>query len=127
MTVSCHLLLQDRFSCDINLGAGIVTNHAAFTLEAERSLQAINPALSMPYWEYPMDAYLYTDDNWSESPLFSESWFGEASPSNSLHELKSSPWAEIRIAKSEDVVEAAGRPAISLKVPNAGDEQSFVL
>ena len=27
-------------------------SHTAITLEAEQALQAINPMISMPYWEY---------------------------------------------------------------------------
>lgn len=64
-------------------GAGIVTHHMAFTLEVEQTLQAIDPSLAMPYWEYGMDPYLYT--NWWESPLFDADWFGEANPANDDH------------------------------------------
>jgi hypothetical protein len=66
-------------------GAGIVTHHMAFTLEAEQTLQAINPTISMPYWEYGMDFYLYT--NWWESPIFDADWFGEANPAGDDHAI----------------------------------------
>lgn len=64
-------------------GAGIVTHHIAFTLEVEQALQAIDPSVAMPYWEYGMDPYLYT--NWWESPFFNSDWFGEANPLNDEH------------------------------------------
>jgi len=48
-----HLNGAGRTDCDHwHDGAGIVTHHMAFTLEAEQALQAIDPTLSMPYWEY---------------------------------------------------------------------------
>jgi len=67
-------------------GAGIVTHHMAFTLEVEQTLQAVDPSISMPYWEYAMDSYLYT--NWWDSPLFDADWFGEANPSNDYHVIE---------------------------------------
>lgn len=33
-------------------GAGFPMSHTAITLEAEQALQAIDPSMSMPYWEY---------------------------------------------------------------------------
>lgn len=33
-------------------GPGFVTSHMAMTLEFERSLQAINPRVAMPYWDF---------------------------------------------------------------------------
>ena len=49
-----HLNGAGRTDCDHwHDGAGIVTHHAAFTLQAEQSLQSINATIAMPYWEYP--------------------------------------------------------------------------
>ena len=48
-----HLNGAGRTDCDHwHDGAGIVTHHMAFTLEAEQALQAIDPTIAMPYWEY---------------------------------------------------------------------------
>ena len=44
----------------------------ALALEFEQSMQSIDPSVSMPYWEYGMDTYLY--DSYSESPIFSDDW-----------------------------------------------------
>ena len=64
-------------------GAGLISNHMALTLEVEQALQSIDPSISMPYWEYGMDNYLY--DKWYDSPMFNSDWFGEANPLNDLH------------------------------------------
>ena len=41
-------------SCFVGVSTGIVTHHAAYTLEAEQSLQSVDPKVAMAYWEYPM-------------------------------------------------------------------------
>ena len=70
--------------------AGIVTHHLAYTLEAEQSLQAIHPGVSIPYWDYTIDAYFYNTttvngggcgigcwgDDWTSSKIFNDDWFG---------------------------------------------------
>ena len=63
-------------------GAAILVKHMAYTLQVEQTLQSINAAIAMPYWEYGMDAYLY--DSWSDSPMFQADWFGEE-PTNTDH------------------------------------------
>ena len=82
-------------------GAGIVTHHMAFTLEVEQTLQAIDPSLAMPYWEYGMDPYMYT--NWWESPLFDADWFGEANPANDEHIISDGGmWQGISMPDGDD-------------------------
>ena len=79
-----HLTGAGTTDCDHwHDGAGLTTHHMAFTLEIEQSLQAIDPSLSMPYWEYGMDTYLY--DTWEDSPIFDADWFGANSASNEGH------------------------------------------
>lgn len=82
-------------------GAGIVTHHMAFTLEVEQTLQTIDPSLAMPYWEYGMDPYMYT--NWWESPLFDADWFGEANPANDEHIISDGGmWQGISMPDGDD-------------------------
>jgi hypothetical protein len=76
-------------------GSAILVHHMAFTLYAEQSLQAIDPAIAMPYWEYAQDAYLY--DNWFESELFQDDWFGMASPATDDHSIDRGLWADLEL------------------------------
>lgn len=40
--------------------AGIMTHHVGYTLLFEQALQVVNPAVSVPYWEYTIECeYLY--------------------------------------------------------------------
>lgn len=65
-------------------GMGFLTQHIAVTSEFETSLQAISPALSVPYWDYTYDHYIA---NMSDTPLatlwamdvWDKDWFGRAS------------------------------------------------
>lgn len=55
-----------------------LTSHAAFTLELEQALQAIDPSLSQPYWDFTVDAELGLE--WTNSDLFGYDYFGSISP-----------------------------------------------
>ncbi|CAM9111254.1 unnamed protein product, partial [Discosporangium mesarthrocarpum] len=40
-------------------GQVFVTSHFAFIKELEQALQAVDPSIALPYWEYTEDAVLY--------------------------------------------------------------------
>eukprot|EP01035_Chromulina_nebulosa_P017802 gene17802-23410_t len=89
-----HLNGAARSDCDHwHDAAGIVNHHVALTLEVEQSLQTIDPSIALPYWEYAMDAFLY--DNWQDSPVFNDDWFGDNSPTTEDHSLVTGRWADI--------------------------------
>lgn len=62
-----------------------MTQHIGLTLELEQSLQSINPAIALPYYEYGQDYYLY--DYWFNSVVYEADWFGEAVPLSSTHSI----------------------------------------
>lgn len=72
-----------------------------FTLELEQALQSIDKTLSVPYWEYGMDKYLYPE-TFTVSPVFDPAWFGEASPTNADHKINDkSFWADVEFPSGE--------------------------
>jgi len=86
-------------------GPAILTHHVAFTLEVEQALQSIDSSLSMPYWEYGMDKYLYPS-SFTQSPIFDADWFGTASPTTADHSLNdSSYWSTVEFPSGEDYVD----------------------
>lgn len=88
-----HLYGAASAECDHwHDNAGLMTHHMAFTLELEQSLQAIDPRVSVPYWDYSLDAEVYGTD-WKDSIVFDETWFGEASPPSPLHTVLTGRWA----------------------------------
>eukprot|EP01035_Chromulina_nebulosa_P061298 gene61298-83840_t len=100
-----HLQGAGTSDCDHwHDGAGILPNHVAITLQFEQSLQSIDPSISVPYWEYGQDRYLY--DHWYNSIVFDKTWFGENSPSNSDHKISDgSIWQDISTPDGADYID----------------------
>lgn len=63
-------------------GAGFVTSHMALTLMYEQSLQTVNPAVTVPYWDFTLESTFFGSTDFRTSGVFADDWFGEASPSN---------------------------------------------
>jgi hypothetical protein len=48
-----HNALAGNSNCDhMHDGLGFITNHVAQTVQFEQALQAVNPRVSVPYWDY---------------------------------------------------------------------------
>ena len=63
-------------------GAGFVTSHMGLTLMYEQSLQAVNPAVTVPYWDFTLESTFFGASDFRTSGVFADDWFGEASPGN---------------------------------------------
>ena len=62
-------------------GLGFLTQHIALSLAFEQSMQAVNPRVALPYWDFTIDKHLYDVGNWStlgDSPMWGSEWFGRA-------------------------------------------------
>lgn len=84
-----HLSGAGTIDCDHwHDGAGIAVNHIGVTLQYEQSLQSIDPSISLPYWDYGMDRYIYADyDSYADYPIFTADWFGEIRSSKMDHTI----------------------------------------
>eukprot|EP00903_Cladosiphon_okamuranus_P009855 g9365.t1 len=58
-------------------GLQFLTSHAAFNLLTERYLQMINPKVSLPLWDFMIEAATM-EDKWYNSIIFDKDWFGDA-------------------------------------------------
>ena len=76
--------------------------HSAFTLMLEQALQAIDPSLSAPYWDYTIDDLEYGNEWAAKSPLFGDDWFGSANPENAAdpHVIEHGRFAYIPISSN---------------------------
>lgn len=53
-----HALLAGNQQCDhMHDGMGFFTQHLGLTLEFEQALQTINPLVTVPYWDFTIDAH----------------------------------------------------------------------
>jgi len=97
-----HLLGAGQKDCDHwHDDAGIMTHHIGYTLEVEQSMQLVNPRVAMPYWDYTIDDYLY-DSNLGDSVVWSDDWFGEMAPDNSLHIITKGRWKYLELPEAGD-------------------------
>eukprot|EP00752_Nemacystus_decipiens_P016248 g14528.t1 len=81
-----HLYYGGTKDCDHwHQGAGFVTSHMGLTLMYEQSLQAVNPAVTVPYWDFTLESTFFGASDFRTSGVFADDWFGEASPENDLH------------------------------------------
>jgi hypothetical protein len=89
-----HLYYGGTKDCDHwHQGAGFVTSHVSLTHEFEMAMQAVFPDVIMPYWDFTQDAELFSTSTWRMSRVFSDSWFGNAAPLNSLHTVATGRFA----------------------------------
>jgi len=101
-----HNVLGGSRDCDhLHHGRGFLTNHMSLNMQFEQSLQMVNPALVVPYWDYTVESAeikKYHDGDltklWSSSPIFRPDWFGDA--------------------HNEEFTVTEGRWAYKLKIPD---------
>ena len=104
--VTLHHRLAGARDCDhLHDGLGFLTQHAALTLTFEKVLQLIDPSVSVPYWDYTIEARAVevTGDihSWRSSIVFSDDWFGPAYTENS-NIVSSGRWAFTGVEASQE-------------------------
>ena len=111
--IATHNELSGDRTCDhFHDGLGFLPQHAAFTLRFERALQSVDPKVSVPYWDYTIEAYdvAVAGDMaaWRRSPVFRDDWFGDAQPEG--HVVNAGRWAYTAVARasSADTANAYG-------------------
>lgn len=91
----------DKMTDKMHDGMGILTQHAALSSEYELVLQAIDPILALPYWDFTYDYVMVTasldpDKNmhaiYTKSELFTDSWFGSGHETE--HHIQDSVFAQ---------------------------------
>lgn len=96
--VAKHLEGAGALECDHwHDDAGIMTHHLGFTLEMEQSLQTVDPTVSVPYWEYSLDAHLYNGAI-QDSPVWLDDWLGPMSPASEGYVVDKGRWAHTPVA-----------------------------
>ena len=89
-------------------GLGFLTTHVALTAFFERGLQAVNPKVTVPYWDYTRDdatfKALYGKHTpldarfWSLDDLWSDDWYGSAE--NGFHTVTAGRFAYQRVPRA---------------------------
>ncbi|CAM9217833.1 unnamed protein product [Ectocarpus sp. 6 AP-2014] len=106
--------------------AGIMTHHVGYTLLFEQALQVVDPAVTIPYWEYTIEAAAGLED-YDSSEVFASDWFGEASPDNELHTVDKGRWAFLPVMEaSADAWHYVHNPYGLLRSPWNTDPTPYV-
>ncbi|KAJ8605555.1 hypothetical protein CTAYLR_000128 [Chrysophaeum taylorii] len=79
-----HNAMSGQRDCDhLHGGMGFLTQHAAFTRAYEQALQAVNPVVAMPFWDYSIDQQAASTstagavlENFYASPVFGDDFYG---------------------------------------------------
>ena len=50
--IHLHNSVPDKFHDRMHDGMGFMTQHFALTNQYEMALQAVNPTVALPYWDY---------------------------------------------------------------------------
>ena len=89
-------------SCE---GSGFLTHHLALTNTFEASLRAIDPSVTLPYWDFTVEgeqvAILGEKPSYMKqiTPVFSDTWFGSVDEYNHIVDSR---WAHSKIPRQRD-------------------------
>lgn len=97
-----HLIMAGDQACDhMHDGYGFLSHHSYLGYIFEQSLQAMNPKLALPYWDY-----VYDIEEWAGAPdgarwdftrgeLFTAAFLGATDPET--HTVADGRWAETKV------------------------------
>jgi hypothetical protein len=106
--VRLHNSLAGMRDCDhMHDGLGFLTQHTLLNIDFERVVRMVNPAVSLPFWDYTIDAVRMADDEnvraFYDSPLWADDIFGAFPVSGTqqaddgIHEVTHGRWANISL------------------------------
>lgn len=93
--------------CDqFHEGTGFMAHHFALTVAFESSLRAVNPAVTVPYWDFTIEGEAIDEAGGSPamlgdvSPFFSDEWFGSTDENNHIQDSR---WAHTAVIVMADL------------------------
>jgi Common central domain of tyrosinase len=103
-----HSLASGDIMCDqFHEGSAFITHHLALQNAFELSLRSVNPAVTLPYWDFTIEGEIIKNLNQTPSYMlnvsdfFSDVWFGSVDKN---HHIIDSRFAHSLIPKSESGV-----------------------
>ena len=90
-----HALASNDIKCDqFHEGSGFFTHHFAITQTFEAALRAVNPAVTLPYWDFTIEGQQISDAGESASyflevtPFLNDKWFGSTDENGHVQNSK---------------------------------------
>jgi hypothetical protein len=122
-----HLYYGGSKSCDHwHQGPGFVTSHVAFSLMYEQALQAVNPSISLPYWDFTLESTFLTPTSFRTSGVFSADWFGDAACNNTHHTPTDGRFAYVPVMQDARNFSDVYSPYGLLKSPWNADPSTYL-
>ena len=104
--VEVHSQASNDMLCDsFHGGTGFLTRHLALTNSFEAALRAIDPAVTLPYWDFTIEGEEIYELNKNPSylmeitPVFSAEWFGSVDID---HHIADGRWAHSAMPMAQD-------------------------
>lgn len=125
--VRLHLYGAADKACDHwHDDAGFFNHHVGITLQFEKSLQAVNPNTAAHYWDYTIESRR-SPENWRNSTMFSDDWFGSASPMTETHAIETGRWAYTRVMSNAQNFSRTHNPYGLLRSPWNTNPTPYIL
>ena len=90
-----HALASNDIKCDqFHEGSGFFTHHFAITQTFEATLRAIDPSVTLPYWDFTIEGQQIEDAGESPShflevtPFLNDKWFGSTDENGHVQDSK---------------------------------------
>ena len=86
-------------------GSGFLTHHLALTIGVEAAIRAVNPAVTMPYWDFTIEGEAIVQAGGLPSmfmdvtPVLSAEWFGSVDDNNHIADSR---WAHTIMPTQRD-------------------------
>jgi hypothetical protein len=104
--VAVHSLASNDIMCDgFHEGTGFLTHHLALTNAFEASLRAIDPSVTLPYWDFTIEGEAIKEIGEVPSymmkitPVFSDEWFGSVDPNT--NRITNSRWKSAKMTRNK--------------------------
>ena len=90
-----HALASNDIKCDqFHEGSGFFTHHFAITQTFEAALRAVDPSVTLPYWDFTIEGQQIKDADESPSyfleitPFLNDKWFGSTDENGHVQDSK---------------------------------------
>jgi hypothetical protein len=105
--------------------AGVINHHVGITWELENILRTIDKSTAAHYWDYTREAAEGID--WYNSPFFDDDWFGNTSPDDEDHVIKTGRWAYLPVMEEARGYSNITNPYGLLRSPWNTDNTPYVM
>lgn len=102
-----HAQASGDIQCDqFHEGSGFLTHHLALTNSFDAALRAVDPSVTLPYWDFTIEGQQIKDASGLPSmfldisPFLSDTWFGSVDSSGKVIDSR---WKNMRTATISDV------------------------